>query len=61
LGLLSPSLSIERLARSTALLVVAVGAGFVALVADAGQVEIPREGLTIVHKRLPITSETIDE
>jgi hypothetical protein len=54
-------LSIERLARSTALLVVAVGAGFVALVADAGQVEIPREGLTIVHKRLPITSETIDE
>jgi hypothetical protein len=40
-------LSIERLARSAALLVVAVGAGFVALVADAGQLRFQGKALPL--------------
>ena len=53
MGFLGPPLGVDGLARFTAFLMVAVGAGSTALVTDAGQIEIPREGSTIVHGYTP--------
>jgi hypothetical protein len=41
-------LRVERLARFAAFLVIAMGAGFAALVADACEVQIPGEGFAVL-------------